>query len=57
MGYIQELEHELREKLPQMDKESLVKYFKDKVWESYKNGVQAGKKGKGNKETHKPEKK
>lgn len=49
MGYIQDLEKELREKLPKMDKETLVKYFKDKVWESYKNGVEAGKKGKDNK--------
>tara|TARA_B100000315_G_scaffold146425_1_gene135357 strand:+ start:147 stop:737 length:591 start_codon:yes stop_codon:yes gene_type:complete len=43
MGYIQDLEKELREKLSQMDKEKLIKFFKDKVWESYKNGTQAGK--------------
>ena len=44
MGYIQDLEKELRAKLPQMDDENLVKFFKDKVWESYRNGVEASKK-------------
>ena len=44
MGYIQDLEKELRAKLPQMDEENLVKFFKDKVWESYRNGVEVSKK-------------
>ncbi len=44
MGYIQDLEKELRAKLPQMDEENLVKFFKDKVWESYRNGMGASKK-------------
>ncbi len=44
MGYIQELEKELRAKLPQLDEEKLVKFFKDKVWESYRNGMGASKK-------------
>ncbi len=44
MGYIQDLEKELRAKLPQMDEEQLVKFFKNKIWESYKNGTGASKK-------------
>ena len=47
MGYIQDLEKELREKLGQMDQEELIKFFKEKVLESYRNGISQAKKGKG----------
>jgi hypothetical protein len=43
MGYIQDLEKELREKIDQMDMEALIKFFKDKVLESYRNGLRDSK--------------
>jgi hypothetical protein len=39
MGYIQDLERELRDVLDDMSKEELIKFFKDKVMESYRNGM------------------
>lgn len=49
MGYIQDLERELREKLEDMndpENHEVIKFFKEKILESYKNGIEAGKKGK-----------
>lgn len=43
MGYIQNLERELREKLPTMDTEKLIYYFKGKVLSSFLNGIKEGK--------------
>lgn len=46
MGYIQELEHVLKEKLGDLEetrRTEIVQFVKEKVWESYKNGVAAGK--------------
>ena len=47
MGYIQDLEGELRDRLPEMNDEELVKFFKEKVLESYRNGAQSAKPAKG----------
>jgi len=44
MGYIRALEHELREMLvdvPEEKAEAIVKFVKEKVYESYQNGRQA----------------
>lgn len=41
MGYINDLEQSLREKLSDLgeeEREAVVKFVKEKVWESYKNG-------------------
>lgn len=49
MGYIRALEHELREMLvdvPEEKAEAIVKFVKEKVYESYQNGRQANE-GKG----------
>jgi hypothetical protein len=52
MGYIQDLESELAEMLSELDEEErgkVIKYVKDKVWQSYKNGkAEAGGDGKKN---------
>lgn len=42
MGYLQTLERELREKLPAMNTEKLVQYFKAKVLSSFLNGIKEG---------------
>jgi hypothetical protein len=47
MGYIQDLEKELRDRLPDMDDEELIKFFKEKVFESYRNGAQSARPAKG----------
>lgn len=47
MGYIQDLEKELRDNLPEMDDEELVKFFKEKVLESYRNGAQSARQARG----------
>jgi len=47
MGYIQDLERELREKLDGMSDEELIKYFKEKVMESYRNGIGSVRPAKG----------
>lgn len=47
MGYIQDLEKELRENLRDMDEEDLIKFFKEKVLESYRNGVESARPAKG----------
>jgi hypothetical protein len=48
MGYIQDLEKELRDRLPDMNDEELIKFFKEKVLESYRNGgAQSGQPAKG----------
>ena len=50
MGYIRDLERELREMLnglPDEKVETVVKFVKDKVYESYKNGC--GQNGKADK--------
>jgi len=44
MGYIRDLERELREMLkglPDKQIEAALKFIKDKVYESYKNGLAA----------------
>ena len=46
MGYIKDLEHELREMLTELSPEeadSVVKFVKEKVYDSYKNGKAAVK--------------
>lgn len=44
MGYIKDLETEVRTALKGgADHDMIVKLFKEKVWESYKNGQRAGK--------------
>ena len=44
MGYIQDLEAEVRRALHGgADEDTIVKLFKDKVWESYKNGQKEGR--------------
>jgi len=43
MGYIRDLERELREmlkELPEERVEDILKYVKDKVYDSYRNGCQ-----------------
>ena len=54
MGYIRDLERELREMLdglPDEKVESVLKFVKDKVYESYKNGRgQTGQPAKSGKE-------
>ena len=49
MGYIQDLEKELRERLIELEigkePDDFVKFVKDKVWESYRNGQKAAKPG------------
>lgn len=47
MGYIQDLEKELRDGLAEMDDEELIKFFKEKVLESYRNGAQSAKPARG----------
>jgi len=47
MGYIQDLERELRDVLDDMSKEELIKFFKEKILESYRNGMSLGKPTKG----------
>lgn len=47
MGYIQDLEKELRDRMADMDEEELIKFFKEKVLESYRNGAQSAKPAKG----------
>jgi|GEM_PF-1389244 len=54
MGYIQDLEKELREELGHMDAEQLIKYFKDKILESYRNGLKAGKATRGSRRAAQP---
>jgi hypothetical protein len=47
MGYIEDLEKELEEKLDNgMEREELIKFLKDKVLESYRNGLKAQKQSK-----------
>jgi|AntAceMinimDraft_16_1070373.scaffolds.fasta_scaffold52214_3 hypothetical protein len=41
MGYMRDLEHELREmldELPEEEVEPVIKFVKEKVYESYQNG-------------------
>ncbi len=46
MGHIQEIEQTLREMLTHNDPEDVVRWVKERVLESYKNGLaQAGKRG------------
>jgi len=48
MGYINNLEKELRDRLPDMDDEELIKFFKEKILESYRNGgAQSGQPARG----------
>ena len=47
MGYIQDLEKDLRDRMADMDDEELIKFFKEKVLESYRNGAQSAKPAKG----------
>ncbi len=44
MGYIQDIEREFKELLDASDTDAVVRFFKDKVLESYKNGIEEGKK-------------
>ena len=62
MGYLQEIEAELHEKLkdlPEAKQKQLNRYIKEKILESYKNGLQttqvlnAYKQGKFNKQISK----
>ena len=41
MGHLQQLEAELRERIAEGDVESLVKWIKDQVLQSYRNGLGA----------------
>lgn len=50
MGYIKDIEQEFRAVLARGDEEEIVKFFKDKVYESYKNGASSSKKVDTNKE-------
>ena len=43
MGYIQDLERELRRLLAEGDDEIVIKFVKEKILESYKNGLRDGK--------------
>ena len=43
MGYIHDLERELRELLRNSDEVLLIKFVKEKVLESYRNGIMAAK--------------
>jgi len=47
MGYLQDLEKELRDRFAEMDEEKLIKFFKEKVLESYRNGAQVAKPARG----------
>ena len=56
MGYIIDLEKELKERLSDLDEEkrnSLVKFVKQAVLESFKNGIMLAKMGKAHKEANK----
>jgi hypothetical protein len=54
MGHIQELEREFRALLAKDDKENIVKFVKEKVFESYRNGLRdAGKSKEPSKQTRK----
>lgn len=46
MGYIQDIEREVRELLDAGDTDAVVRFVKEKVLESYKNGIKEGKKPK-----------
>ena len=51
MGYIQDLEAELNNMLSALDeakRTSVIKYVKEKVWQSYKNGKAEADKNGGN---------
>ena len=43
MGYIQAFEHEFRELLQQGDEQAIVRFAKEKLLESYRNGITAAK--------------
>ena len=46
MGYLQDFEAELKEKLkdiPEDSQKQLTRYIKEKIVESFKNGIQAGR--------------
>ena len=44
MGYIQDIERDVRGLLNAGDTDAVVRFVKDKVLESYKNGIEEGKK-------------
>lgn len=44
MGYIQDIERDVRGLLDAGDTDSVVSFVKEKVLESYKNGIEEGKK-------------
>jgi uncharacterized membrane-anchored protein len=53
MGYIQELEQELTARLAGMDEseqQETIRWVKEKIIESYKNGIMSAKLGRENKE-------
>lgn len=44
MGYIQEIEKDLKERLVDLEEErqrEVIKYVKEKILESYRNGIKA----------------
>jgi hypothetical protein len=43
MGHLKQLDVELRERIAEDDTETLVKWVKDQVLQSYKNGLAARK--------------
>lgn len=60
MGYIIDLEKELEQRLSDLDEEkrnSLIKFVKQAVVESYKNGIMLAKIAKAGKESEKKAKK
>jgi len=51
MGYITDLEQELTELLQKGDEQQVVKFVKEHIVESYKNGIMAAKLVKADKDT------
>ena len=44
MGYIQDIERDVKELLCHNDPDDVIRFVKEKVLESYKNGLRDGKK-------------
>ncbi len=53
MGYIQDIERDVKELLCHNDPDDVVNFVKEKVLESYKNGLRDGKKPRKQSETKK----
>lgn len=57
MGYMQDFERELKELLQKGDAPAVIKFVKEKVLESYKNGILTAKMAEAGKEAERKGKK